>query len=333
MRKKLLIIRFSSFGDIVQTATAVEAAVWSNPNLIVHWATRSDFAAFLKNRYPHITVWELNRKNGILGLCQLIWTLKKESFDFVFDAHNNLRSFFIRVCLAFSLTTKITTRSKDRFKRILLFNFRMNLFDRPFRGVKSYWKPLSELLKLPAENLSAFLSATEKRTNKFQKHLVFAPSANWEMKRWPMEYWSTLIECFPEKTIFVLGGPADDYLNSLQEKHPKHVKVLLNLSWSESTDLITNAAAVVSGDTGLLHVADNFAVPTVAIMGPTAFGFPIRTTSIVADVALACRPCTKDGRGRCSQSVYKQCLIDVKPEIVANHLKKFPLSISDGQPQ
>jgi len=91
----------------------------------------------------------------------------------------------------------------------------------------------------------------------------------------------------------------------------------------ESCQAVANAKLVISADTGLLHVADILKVPAVALMGPTAFGFPSGKKTVTLDVVLACRPCTKDGRGKCSRDVWQKCMVDIDVELVHSTIQEL----------
>ena len=75
---------------------------------------------------------------------------------------------------------------------------------------------------------------------------------------------------------------------------------------------------VISGDTGFLHDADLFHTKAIALMGPTAFGYPTGKQVEVIEVDLPCRPCTKDGHGKCKQSTWQKCMVDILPKRVVD---------------
>ena len=66
----------------------------------------------------------------------------------------------------------------------------------------------------------------------------------------------------------------------------------------ESCYVVSKGEALISADTGLLHVADHLGKKAIALLGPTAFGDPSGewVTSLKSD--LPCQPCSKDGRGK-----------------------------------
>ena len=126
----------------------------------------------------------------------------------------------------------------------------------------------------------------------------------------------------PEQRFVILGGPEDEFCQHFQTEFPNQVLNLAGkLKLTESLAVLERAQALVSGDTGLLHWADSLEIPTIALLGPTAFGRTWSPTTLILERSLPCRPCTKDGRGRCTESVYKRCLVDIAPFEVQKGLR------------
>jgi heptosyltransferase-2 len=327
-KNKILIIRFSSFGDIVQCSSVVDVLARES---VVHWATRADFDSLVKLNEKLEKVYSLDKKLGFFGLVKFALQLRNERYTHVYDAHNNLRSKIIMLFLRLRISSPRTlTRSKDRFKRLMLFKFRKNLFPTPFKGVDSYLNPLAKWgirieIKSPLVTWNFSQDAHAKIAEVLKNHLnnstfiALAPSAAWEMKRWPIDYWKKVIELMPNKTFVVFGGKEDHFCEEFVLGNESRVfNFAGKLSLTESSLLIKQAELVISGDTGLLHVADVLAVKGLSLMGPTAFGFTSSKLIKTLEVDLACRPCTKDGRGSCSQSVYQKCMVDILPTFVTS---------------
>jgi heptosyltransferase-2 len=329
-KNKVLIIRFSSFGDIVQCSSVVELIAQKFPESELHWVTRKEFENLVQLNTGVNRVWALDKKTGIGGLLRLALFLRSQRYSHIYDAHNNLRSRILKVFLMSRLSWPLlVTRSKDRLKRILLFNFRINTFSRPFIGIQSYLAPLEkwgmrrgsslELVKWNfTDEVQKKIDAVLNETTGDHKMIALVPSAAWEMKRWPLDHWKKLIQILPHARFIVLGGKEDTFCQELADVAPERVFNLAGkLSLIESCRLVQKAALVISADTGLLHVADVLGVKALSLMGPTAFGFTISSLIQTLEVDLPCRPCTKDGRGKCSQSVYQLCMVDITPAKVA----------------
>lgn len=322
MKNKVLIIRLSSFGDIVQCMATLESLTAAPMNAEVHWLARRDLAEVPAISSRVTKTWSFDRKEGLLGWIRLGLKLREESFTHVYDAHCSLRSKILSFILRpFGLGPKFARRAKDRIKRILLFKFRVNHFPSPFRGMISYQEPLHSW---GVERKTSFRDNWSFDEKLPYEGIVLAPSAAWEMKRWPMSHWKKLVTIMKDKKFLVLGGPADEFCQELEDLDPVRITNLAGkLTYRESCQLVSESKLLISGDTGMIHVADLLGVPGVSLIGPTAFGFSTNTNIKTLEVDLDCRPCTKDGRGHCSQSIYQKCMVDISPELVAKTASSF----------
>lgn len=340
MPKKFLIIRFSSIGDIIQCMTTVDGILNHYPDAEIHWIARKDMSSFLAMDQRIHKVWGFDREKGFKGLLTQAKQLKKEKFDFVYDAHSNVRSIILKTILTplwkrcFGIGPKFTMRSKDRIKRILLFKFGIDRFPMPFKGMLSFRKPLEKwgINDYSKVNEDWFFPADLKKKMNLQvfeslkgennKLVTLVPSAAWKMKRWPVSHWQKLVSLLPDYNFMILAGPDDVFCKEIEAEAPNRV---LNLSGKtnllESCYLVQKSNLVISGDTGFLHAADKFKVKSLSLMGPTAFGFTTGNHIKTLEVDMKCRPCTKDGSGKCKMKIYQQCMVDITPKWVADEVK------------
>lgn len=318
---KILIIRFSSLGDIAQAFASAQLLKAADPSAVIHWVTRSDFHDFVFG-VPSIShVWQLRRAEGFRGLVRLGLELRAQKFDLIYDAHSNMRSYVLSVLL-WRPGIKLLRRPKERIKRFLLFTLRRNTFENPYRGAWSFVNPLRNIFAFPAV-LPAIEWQPRTPAAEVSDTILFAPSAAWELKKWPSEYWRELIGLLPNFKIGLLGGP-EDHFDDLVAVAPDRVRNFAGkMNWTETTQAIYDCKLVVSADTGALHIADNFNKKAIALIGPTAFGFPSRPNSKVLEVELWCRPCTKEGRSKCFNPEFKKCLKDIRPAIVAAKVQEL----------
>lgn len=320
---KILIIRFSSIGDLTQ-ALSIPGFIKSYvPQAEIHFVTRKDLSELTANN-PHIhKTWVLDRKDGFRGLINLVKTLRRENFTHVYDAHNNLRSFIIRL---FVNSPNTLVKPMMRFKRFLLLRFRINYFEKPFSGQRDLIKPLEKWnmkFKLPPAPQLFLNSEVIKKAvdlTQLKDYIVLVPSATYELKRWPLEYWDELIKINPNRNFVVLAGKADHFTELLSANEN-----VVNLTGT--TDLLTSAAVIqnalmtVSNDTGLLHLSEQLGKPTIALMGPAPFGFPSRNSTFVLERNLNCRPCSKHGQGPCVNPIFQECLKSISPFEVSENIK------------
>jgi ADP-heptose:LPS heptosyltransferase len=360
----VLIIRFSSFGDIFQALEAAKHLADSGTVRSIDWLVRDDFAALLENQKNIRKVHRFDRKSSVFSLMARAWAMAPE-YTHVYDAHSNLRSFVVRAMIRlrwsaervlhpFGPSRSMIRRSKERLRRLLFFRFRLKTLPMPYRGAESYLWPLRQWLpnlefnfasvawNLPVETNPPTETLRAFKTWRLQKAdatlIALAPSAAWPNKRWPIDRWRLLVsewlETSPDSLFLLLGGPDDQFLNAIENEFgPARIfNAVAKTSLLESALLLGQADALVANDTGLLHVADRLQIPSVAIIGPTAFGYPSSPVARVAEVSrldLPCKPCSKDGRDACTNSVKLKCLLDVTPSHVARELKGAFESVSE----
>ena len=135
-------------------------------------------------------------------------------------------------------------------------------------------------------------------------------------------YYIEIIWARSNYSILILGGPKDDFCKDLEAIDPQRVINLQGkLSLLESAAAVKFSKKLVVADTGLLHMAEAMNIPVVALIGPTPFGYPTKKISVTLEKSMWCKPCSKDGRGICWNPTYQKCLVEVKPEQVAEHIR------------
>ena len=323
MKKKILIIRFSSFGDIVHTRAICPVLKDSTDIDSIHWLVRSDLVGALEGDPAIDEIISFERQAGLTGLIKLALKLSTQNYDYLYDAHNNIRSLVVRYLFALFSSTEIIVRPKDRLKRILLFKFGKNYFPKPYKAMNSYWSPVKSFFKIQRElkPIPWPIMPDVEYKNFLEDRVVLVPATAWPMKSWPIEHWKELISLLPNQKFMILGGPDDKFCQEIADVDPERVVNLAGkLNLKQSSAVAAGAKFIVSADTGLQQVADLAGVRGVSLMGPSAFGFTTMGTMKTLEVELGCRPCSKDGRGKCSQDIYQKCMVEIKPQLVANEI-------------
>jgi heptosyltransferase-2 len=152
--------------------------------------------------------------------------------------------------------------------------------------------------------------------------IVFAPGAEFgSAKRWPPRHYGGLAQAIvaaqPRAQIALLGSPKDkDVCNAVVQAAGAAAAAVHNLagvtSLGEAVALIAQAAAVVSNDSGLLHIASALNRPVIAIYGPTDPGHAPPFSDIAASISLRldCSPCRQRecplGHQNCMQKILPQ---------------------------
>jgi heptosyltransferase-2 len=160
----------------------------------------------------------------------------------------------------------------------------------------------------PGAHVFPRLSAAADRGTPAHPVLGIAPGARWDTKRWPVERFATLVAehaaAGGRSRIFL--GPQEEAWFTAGPLGPAAAAagadVVRGASLPEVARGLAGCAAVVTNDSGLLHLAEAVGTPVVALYGPTvrAFGyFPVRPDSVALETDLECRPCSRNGRRPC----------------------------------
>ena len=327
---KVLIIRFSSIGDVTQSLSIPWMIKKTFPDAEVHFLTRHDFKDLFLNNPSINQLWTIDRKISAMALIQFYRELNQQNYTHIYDAHNNLRTLLARCFI--SADHKLI-RSLERVKRFLLIYFKINLFEKPFSGQRDLLQPLKKWSvpflypdSIPTENLFTF-SAEEnlifkKKWSLPERFIALVPSAAYDLKRWPLQNWQDLIQKNPLQNFVVLAGPNDHFTQAL-EKYPNVTNWTGKTSLRESAYILSHAELTLANDTGLMHIAEQMAKPTIALMGPAPFGFPSRKTTTILEKKLACRPCSKHGQGPCVNKIYHECLASISADDVKSEIQKM----------
>ena len=328
-KTKVLILRFSSIGDIILTTPVIRTLKTQLENSEVHFCTKKNFS-FLTEDNPYIDkAIFLENKIG-----DLISRLKAEKYDLIIDLHNNLRTRIIKLAL---FNVKSLSFDKINLKKWLLVNLKINKM--PNKHIVDRYVDTLKPLGLKMDNLGLDYFIPEK--DKFQAEwlpkefrngfISFVIGTSKETKRLPIKKMIQLCDQI-NKPIVLLGGKGDQVIgdeiaNFFQtELKPEDVDKLEKLgkktivynacgkhNFNQSSAILKKSSHVFSHDTGLMHVAAAFKKEIFSIWGntiPELGMYPFRTKFTIFEVKnLDCRPCSKIGFSKCPKGHFK-CMND-----------------------
>ena len=331
---KVLVIRFSSIGDIVLTTPVVRCLKQKYPQAEVHYLTKVAYGPMLTSN-PYIDrLFYLND-----DLAEVTEQLKKEKYDHVVDLHNNIRTMRVKK----ALKVKSYAFPKLNFKKWLLVNLKMDVM--PDKSiVERYFEAVRPLgVYNDGKGLDYFLRTDKQLTN------TDIPMSHWggfvgcviggsyNTKKLPVQQWKKFCETVPYP-VMLLGGPEDraegDEIAALDR-----IKIYNScgkFSLNESAELVKYAKVIVSNDTGLMHVAAAFQKPIISLWGNTSpemgmfpyYGFNnlkdrIAAQSVIMENKnLGCHPCSKLGYARCPKRHFK-CMNELDMQVAVEQVKNF----------
>ncbi|MBC7390164.1 MAG: glycosyltransferase family 9 protein [Opitutaceae bacterium] len=307
---KILIIRFSSIGDIVLTTPVVRGLKEQLYGSEVHYCTKASFHQVLEAN-PYISKFHFLEDS----LFKLISELKAEKYDLVIDLHNNLRTRIIKMFLG--IPSK--TFEKLNWEKWQMVNLKKNKLPK-VHIVDRYFATVERLaVSYDGRGLDYFIPANDEIQLKslpkqFQPgYYVYAIGGQHETKKLPLNKMKELVSKI-NVPLILLGGKEDSLNGTELEKYGKSIgKQILNLcgktSLNQSASYVKQSGKVFTHDTGLMHIAAAFRKEVISIWGNTIpeFGmYPFQTKHTILEVkGLSCRPCSKIGYDKCPRGHFK----------------------------
>ena len=329
-KTKILILRFSSIGDIVLTTPAVRVLKIGIENAEIHYCTKRNYASLVE---PNPYIDKVITLNDTLNT--LIKQLKKEKYDYIVDLHNNLRTRIIKLRLG----VKSYTFNKINKEKWLMVNLKINhlpnkhIVDRTFEAIKQ--------LGIKKDNLGLDYFIPEKDEVPMKwlpethqaEYVAYAIGGQHATKRLPLKRMVELCDKI-NKPIILIGGKEDAEVgdqiarffqrsgnSELLEAGLKELgkkTIIYNgcgkFNLNQSASLVKQAKYVFTHDTGLMHIAAAFKKEVFSIWGNTIpmFGmYPYQTKfTVFENNKIDCRPCSKIGHNKCPKGHFK-CMNEI----------------------
>jgi ADP-heptose:LPS heptosyltransferase len=322
---KILIIRFSSIGDIVLTTPVLRCIKKDMPEAEIHYLTKPQFVPLLEHNPYVAKVWAWDK--------EVLTSLREEGFDRIVDLHHNLRSLRVK----WSLRVKSTAFHKLNLEKYLMVRFKWNRLPQK-HIVNRYLDTVKDLGVswdgkgldfCPAKADEQIIdSLPDVHRNGFVAVVCGALKGT---KQIPTEHLISLCQEI-QAPIVLLGGKSEISIGAEIERvvGGKILDMCGKTTLGGSAILLRESRAVVTADTGLMHIAAAFNKPIVSIWGNTipAFGMsPFMPespeNSMIAQVeGLSCRPCSKIGFDQCPKGHFN-CMHKQKYPAIADRINRF----------
>jgi len=325
---KLLIIRFSSIGDIVLTTPVVRCLKKQLPDAEVHFLTKQSFAKIIESN-PYVDkVYSLSDNWD-----HTVNDLKQENYDYIIDLHHNLRTLRLKK----DLGIKSFPFNKLNIQKWIYTNLKWNVMpdlhivDRYMKTVESFG------VTNDGEGLDYFIPSNDEVKQKdipVPHHLGYIGvviGAAHNTKKLPLEKLKELCSKI-DHPIILLGGKEDNE-NGKQIAALDPIKIYNacgKFNLNESADLVRKAKLIITHDTGLMHIAAAFKKKIISVWGNTVpqFGmypyygkYQIQNARFEIN-GLRCRPCSKIGYAKCPKGHFK-CMRQISMDAIAEAARQL----------
>lgn len=326
---KILIIRFSSIGDIVLTTPVIRCLKQQlDGNIEIHYLTKNQYKSILTSN-PHVAkVFGIDQSTN-----EIINELVDEHYDYVIDLHKNLRSKRVTKKLkALSFTFDklnyqkwlITTFKVDKLPRVHIVE--RYLAATKILGIENDGLGLDYFI--PEQDVVDLKSLPETHQHGY---VSFAIGAQHNTKRLPIEKMISIVKEL-NLPVVLLGGK-EDIADAEIIQQSVGEKVYIGCgkyNLNQSASLVKQSQVLLTHDTGLMHIGAALGVNIVSVWGNTIpeFGmypyFPAHPEKyvIIENKELKCRPCSKIGYDKCPKKHFK-CMNELSNNAIINAVKTF----------
>jgi heptosyltransferase-1 len=286
---KILIVRLSALGDIVHALPVLAALRASHPNAQIDWLVEENYASILliavglrrrvivRARSSAVTDDAVSF-GGTLGYLKAVSYLRAQRYDVALDLQGLIKSAvwarasgaarvigFDRAGLREPQAAALYTETARPTGQHVIHK---NLSLLTAIGIDTSAVELPLMPKASADTIAAIDTAGGPL-----RYIVLNPGAAWPNKRWPPERFGALAAALYGETglrSLITWGPAERELADAVVRGSNDAATAAPAtSVSDLAVLMRDAALVVSGDTGPLHIAAAMGTPLVGLYGPT----------------------------------------------------------------
>ncbi len=320
---KILIVKPSSFGDIIQANPVLTAIKSAWPGSTVDWLVFKQWKEIIE-MFPLVdNIREWDRCGGLKAFSSVLKECNKQKYDLVIDLQGLMRTALLVKLMDAKKKIGVSGMKelswllvKEPYKR----NKEENAVSRNLKSV-SYltgvqYTPKFGIIseKLPSDKREEFGLSEEDIV------VAFVPFSRGKTKTWDSRNYVELAKKIKEEDknikILILGS-AKDY-GKIKSKDICDICGKTNIK--ELAGVLQRCKFVVGADTGAMHLANGLGIKNVFIFGGSDINetAPYGIYSKVVSAYLSCSPC----RGKCKFNTEK-CLQQITPEAVFGNIKEW----------
>lgn len=323
--KKILIIKPRGIGDLILSTIVLKNLVSEIPTCEIHYLTES-FAAPVLKFNPYVSkIYEF--RNSLIENLKLIYQLRKENYDIIFDFYSNPRT------AQFTFLTKAKIKvGYDKRGRNYAYDLKVNLTDPDLHSALAHLEFLKILnFRTDYQELQYFVTDEEKkfaedyfRSIEIDENCIaIIPGGGWSSKRCEPQKFAEICKLinqkFGSKFLILYGREDFQDAKEIYELTSNLSYLAKDTSIREMVALISKCRAVIANDSGPMHLSAAIGIPTIGIFGPTnpyAHRPFCNKCFWVRNEDLDCIQCNLR---ECNRN--HECMIDLNPALVIEKLE------------
>lgn len=305
---KVLLVKMSSFGDLIHTLPAVTDAVRAIPNLKLHWVVEEGFAAIPSWHYgvEHIHAaafrrWKKTPMHALFGdeWRQFREKLAEQEYDVIVDAQGLVKSAWVTRIARGEVRWGFDVHTVKERLAAMAYDHSVKA---DYYIIPRIRKLMSAALDYSFDDKACDYGVSNRHfpgdDRPRQPYVVFAHGTTWTNKLWPLRYWVALAKLVNAQGYTVClpwGNVSERERANYIARECDRAEVLPEMTLDGLAAIIQGAYGVVGVDTGFTHLAAALEVPSVGVFGPTVPPLPgVRDNMqryLIAD--FKCAPCFK----------------------------------------
>jgi len=265
---KILIIKPSSFGDIIQALPCANALKQAYPDSNISWVVFKNWEAVPKlcSDIDEIISWD--RRRGIRGFFNVLKSIRRTEYDIIIDLQGLLRSALLARFAKAKI--KIGVPGMKECSNILIkevYPEKVNI-NATLRNLETIrfltGKPFQPKVNI---NINTNVGSVLNKNGVSKDFIAFVPFARGKGKNWSIDNYHKLISLiknnFADMQIVVLGAKSE--FGEIQSSEV--IDLCGKTSIEELAAILSKSKAVVGADTGPMHLSAVLNVPSIFIFG------------------------------------------------------------------
>lgn len=330
IKLRLLLVKMSSLGDLIHVFPAVTELAAQFPGVEIDWVVEEAFSVVpawhsAVHRVIPIALrrWRKSLWQSRLEIQAFLKQLRQTRYDVIIDAQGLIKS---------AVVSKVARGGT-------IHGLNVDTLREPIARYAYHYTHPTPQIHVAHQYKALFAQSMGYTANAHVEYAVNLPSVRyaeqpyvfcfhgttWDTKHWPVAYWQAFISQMRDtgyKIVLPWGNAIEHERALLLAKSSDRVEVLPKHGLTELVQIIRGAAACVSVDTGLGHIAAACEVPTIFLFGPTdgarVGGLSAQQMNLQA--TYDCVPCHKKSCLFADTHAFPPCYLSLSPERVVDTL-------------